>query len=1725
MGLNLKGFVNQRLKALHNDVQNVVAPVQRAVVAPVVHAAGNTVNAGATTARDFGGAAQATGRFVAATPQHNVVLPTIAHAADFIPQFAINYSNAAANLGRKASNATGGRPVLPQTPKQQFTDPLTRMVVKKSGATGTGKQLTGDVAQIGLSLIPGAGKGASLLAKAGINAGVGTGFGAASAYGEGGNVRDIAKSAAISGLLGGALPVAGELASKGVRATTAIATAKPFHSINDAELAAADRVSMARSGLTDTTKPGDIQAYQRVQQKLGVAPDNHAAVDNFIGARNTYNARISQQPKLLGLGAEGGGKGTKYQSANVAPHEKFVGTYADALKQMDAGMTGGQLLPDGNGGYLRTSEHSPFYRQTYANTGRAPTKAAWLEESRRQLESGKADSYAQAEYNQLKSAATPQTQRLTENTPVATQKQLADRAKQYFANKPQATADYQAHTMDEFGTHTPNIASGDSAKFIVDGGKTLDPTHSVPYHEAASAFAKDYYKKLLANPETKDKPVLITGGGAGAGKTSSLTKLGSLDDYAAVNDTNLTNMHSAESRIEPALQSGRKVQVAYVYRDPIDAFTNGNIPRGQKIGRIVPIAQHTETHADSLSTIKQVVEKYKNNPNVEIKIIDNSHGPGAAKVVSDPVAFLKDKSYNKGKLEQDLLHELKNAQDAGTVSKEVAKAYREGLGPKSGRKSEPKHVPSVNNALKRSKSADRPTTISDALLAKNKKLQAVRDKKTITSSAKAETPVKPPVVLPEGKLKQNRFTKGAKSGRQNLSEPVTSEVQGKHAIRSTKQLQNIAAANAEIAGLDKTVADAHKALQAPAGKISDKDVALAQQAIEHADAAGRTEDAINLHDQLSAHLTKQGQSIQAASLFYKLSPQGQLYKAMRDIKKGGGTVTPELEADLRKQTAAIKDMKPGDTKDMAQAKFQKTVRQAIPQSKLTGALSVWKAGLLSGAKTQTGNLLSNATFAGLKKVSDLPAAGLDAVLSKFTGRRTKTFTMRGTAEGTKLGIRSGVGTLRTGIDPREVGNGGKYDVHAELNFKNPVIQSVFGKPSNLVFRGMNAADQPFYFAAVRNNLHDMALAEAKTRNLTGAEADAFVKNTVANPTRVMAEKAKLAAQKSVLGQDSKFAASLSHLAQEHPSVQIVAPFIKVPTNFLTRTLDFTPVGYVKAAVNAMKDARGGRGFDQRAFVEAIGEATTGSAVLYLGAEMANHGLLSGSYPTDPKEQQRWKAQGITPNSIHIGNKWVSMNYLGPLGLLLNAGKSYRDASAQGNTGWTQTLASFGQNLTGQSFLSGFSSFANALNDPQRYLTSLKNSEAGSLVPAWANDLANALDSKQRQASTVPQTIQSRLPLVRTGLPQKTDTYGNGLPQRTNAAQLTADPLRPSKDLGQNNAVIQEVSRLHNIDPNNKDLQVTPTPPTSINIEGKTVKLNAQQKYELTNKIGQAVQSKWGQLIKTPEYKALSNADKAKALGSLRGDVTTLTERQYVVDHNLGTYNKSPSTAVQALGQGQANLSDYTSKTQNSGAAGVILNKSLDSSSRSFLTKYNAMNAKQRTAAANSQNDYEYKLAQAHYANNIANGSLSTTQKVKAEAGLAKDQVGVDYNKNVRDLYTLSNGELSQYLATSEPGVDKNKLAEQVIAYGDALASAGVVSKNKFRTSKGALTLGNTSSSSGGSKFKTASIPSIKNNPYKVSSPKKTFKQVTLPKIKTAVAHNSYKTAALKTNISAKLRKA
>jgi hypothetical protein len=200
-------------------------------------------------------------------------------------------------------------------------------------------------------------------------------------------------------------------------------------------------------------------------------------------------------------------------------------------------------------------------------------------------------------------------------------------------------------------------------------------TLSANVHEPASAFVKQLYAQKLAQQAPEGTSVLFTGGGTGAGKTSSLAAYPDLRKNAEmIYDTNMNKLESAQKKIDQALEAGRKVDLVYTYRDPVEALVEGSLKRAMRMkeelgsGRTVPLAEHIKTHIGSRKVIGELQDIYGENPNVRIGMIDNRYGKDNPKV-----AYTLDElpQFDAKKLEKDLRNALEEQYKSGKIDKEI----------------------------------------------------------------------------------------------------------------------------------------------------------------------------------------------------------------------------------------------------------------------------------------------------------------------------------------------------------------------------------------------------------------------------------------------------------------------------------------------------------------------------------------------------------------------------------------------------------------------------------------------------------------------------------------------------------------------------------------------------------------------------------------------------------------------------------------------------------------------------------------------------------------------------------------------------------------------------------------------------------------------------------------------------------------------------------------------
>lgn len=204
-----------------------------------------------------------------------------------------------------------------------------------------------------------------------------------------------------------------------------------------------------------------------------------------------------------------------------------------------------------------------------------------------------------------------------------------------------------------------------------------DRTKSAETHEAASSFIKALWKEKLSDKPGPEASVVFTAGGTGAGKTTALQDAHGIKFADIVYDTNLNGYKSSLQKIQQALDSGRNVQVMYVYRDPVDAMRNGALKRAERqakefgTGRTVPISAHIESHVESLTTMRQLAEHFKDDPRFTITTYDNSFGVGNVRQVD--LDSLKELHYDTVK--SNVEASIKEAYSRGEISKETYKGF------------------------------------------------------------------------------------------------------------------------------------------------------------------------------------------------------------------------------------------------------------------------------------------------------------------------------------------------------------------------------------------------------------------------------------------------------------------------------------------------------------------------------------------------------------------------------------------------------------------------------------------------------------------------------------------------------------------------------------------------------------------------------------------------------------------------------------------------------------------------------------------------------------------------------------------------------------------------------------------------------------------------------------------------------------------------------------------
>lgn len=257
----------------------------------------------------------------------------------------------------------------------------------------------------------------------------------------------------------------------------------------------------------------------------------------------------------------------------------------------------------------------------------------------------------------------------------------------------------------------------------------------------------------------------------------------------------------------------------------------------------------------------------------------------------------------------------------------------------------------------------------------------------------------------------------------------------------------------------------------------------------------------------------------------------------------------------------------------------------------------------------------------------------------------------------------------------------------------------------------------------------------------------------------------------------------------------VQKYTQVPGALISRAVEYTPLGYVKAIINLARLAQS-KGMDinaQRRAALDLGRATTGTGLIALFAALTANGLLHRADDEDDKDIAALNsAEGISGTQLNVtaaldgrsewreGDTLISLDFLEPINALMAVGAMIADDES--TKGYLQkltdhtlqgTFEALLETPTMQSMQTIFDTIRYYDPDDEDAISPLleipieiaKGSITG-FVPSPVRQAAQAMDGTYRDTyssdSKLKQTADAFLntiPVLRETLPEKADNYG------------------------------------------------------------------------------------------------------------------------------------------------------------------------------------------------------------------------------------------------------------------------------------------------------------------------------------------------------------------------------
>lgn len=229
---------------------------------------------------------------------------------------------------------------------------------------------------------------------------------------------------------------------------------------------------------------------------------------------------------------------------------------------------------------------------------------------------------------------------------------------------------------------------------------------------------------------------------------------------------------------------------------------------------------------------------------------------------------------------------------------------------------------------------------------------------------------------------------------------------------------------------------------------------------------------------------------------------------------------------------------------------------------------------------------------------------------------------------------------------------------------------------------------------------------------------------------------------------------------------VTTPFVKVLYNIPKQAARNSPLAPMLPSFWA--DVKSG---DPHRRNLAISGMAMGTGLAMILADLATSGVITGNGPSDPRERILMKERlGWQGMSVRLDGEYISLNqaagaFAVPMGLMADYVYLKQHMTDLETEDFALLMVqSFANNFSNKTFMKGLAGWLAALTDPEKGAKRAVSDFVTSLAPfsTAVRIVETEMDPYQREAHTILEKVQSRLPILSKGLPIHPDIFGNAV---------------------------------------------------------------------------------------------------------------------------------------------------------------------------------------------------------------------------------------------------------------------------------------------------------------------------------------------------------------------------